>query len=165
MSKNYSNLCERFPDIFKSRGFNPVRALKPDDDDFVDDARYLAEALISTEGTKEIHFPQRAQVLVKGLLMALRVYKPGESDTLGKLRDTLCLHPTKQAEVIKLFVDNFGQRWPAIAACLDEFSVYSAEDRELAGIRRTAQIQTQWLDSPHVRRELREEMETSPTGR
>ncbi len=154
IERNYPNLYAKFPHIFKSHGFNPVRAFRADDDFFVDDVKYLVESLITTEGSKDIHFPQGAQALAKGLTMALRVDRPGQSDSLGKLRDILGLTPKQLAETTKYLVGEYAGKWPAIGTSLNEFTTHSAEDREVAGIRRTAQIQTDWLDSPLVRKDL-----------
>jgi type IV secretion system protein VirD4 len=154
MEKNYPRLFAKYPHILTSRGFNPFHALDPASDDFVDDAKYLAESLISTEGTKEVHFPQGAQALAKGLIMALRVDKSGQSDSLVALRLFLGLPPDKMAVCIADYINRLGAKWPAIATSLGEFASYNAEDREIAGIRRTAKIQTDWLDSPLIQADL-----------
>ncbi len=137
---NYPRLFARFPEIFESHGFNPLRALRPQSPSFVDDAKALAEALITTEGTHETHFPLGAQALVKGLLMVLRVYKPGISDTLGTLRAVLGLPPGGLADFNKTRIAELKEAWPAIAASLGEFTSYSSDDREIGAIRRTAKI-------------------------
>jgi type IV secretion system protein VirD4 len=51
-------------------------------------------------------------------------------------------------------VTELGQEFPAIAASLNEFATYSSDDRELNAIRRTAKVQTDWLDSPAIRLDL-----------
>jgi type IV secretion system protein VirD4 len=48
-----------------------------------------------------------------------------------------------------------GPEWPALVASLGEFKSFSADDRELGAIRRTAKVQTDWLDSPQMRTDLR----------
>jgi type IV secretion system protein VirD4 len=154
MEKNYPRLFAKHPDILRSQGYNLFRAFNPHSDEFVDEAKYLAEALISTEGTKEVHFPQGAQTLTKGLSMVLRVDKPGQSDSLVAFRNYLGMSPDQMAKFIAEDIKRFGEKWPAIAASLGEFANYNAEDREIAGIRRTAKIQTDWLDSPLMRADL-----------
>lgn len=46
--------------------------------------------------------------------------------------------------------------WPVpLAASLSEFTTYSPQARELGGVRRTAKVQTDWLDSPEVCTDLK----------
>jgi type IV secretion system protein VirD4 len=94
-----------------------------------------------------------AQALVKGLLMALRA-KYGALASLGRLRDVLALTPVALAHFNEERLTELGQEFPAIAASLSEFASYSPDDRELNAIRRTAKVQTDWLDSPAMKRDL-----------
>ena len=147
----YPELAKRFP--CESLGFNPVAALDPGSQRFIDDAKSLAIALIKTENTRDTYWPQAAQALIKGLVMGLRI-RGGNEASLVDLRDVLGLPPAELAGYIAKMLERLGPEWPALVASLSEFSTYSAEDKELGGIRRTAKVQTDWLDSPQMRADL-----------
>ena len=147
----YPQLAARFP--CESLGFNPVAALDPDSLRFIDDAKSLAIALVKTEGQQDKYWPQAAQALLKGLVMGLRIR--GDDDaSLVDLRDVLGLPPAELADYIVEMLKLLGPEWPALVASLGEFEFFSPEDRELGGIRRTAKVQTDWLDSPQMRANL-----------
>src|SRR5215471_15703639 len=137
-------------------GFNPVAALGDPEENlrFIDDTRSLAIALIKTEDTRDKYWPQAAQALVKGLLMSLQI-RGGEDASLVGLRDVLGQSPGALATYIEKEIEDLGDKWPAVVASLSEFADYSSEDRELGGIRRTAKVQTDWLDSPQMRASLK----------
>lgn len=149
---NYPHLAKRFP--VESSGFNPVAALDPTSPRFVDQAKSLAVALIQTEAEREKYWSQAAQALVKGLLMGLRIEAGGEA-CLPLLREVLGLEPQQLADECARLVAVLGKQCPALAASLSEFTTYSAQDRELGGVRRTAKVQTDWLDSPEVGEDLK----------
>ena len=156
VASTYPRLAEKFPDACASKTFNPVAALNLESARFIDDAKSLAVALIQTENTRDKYWPQAAQALVKGLLMALRI-RGGRDASLVDLRNVLGLAPAELATYVSRRVEQLGEAWPAIAASLGEFSTHSSEDRELGGIRRTAKVQTDWLDSPPIRPNLQGE--------
>ena len=147
----YPELAKRFP--CEGCGFNPVAALDPESLRFIDDAKSLAVALIKTEDNRDKYWPQAAQALIKGLVMALRI-RYGLQASLVALRDVLGQPPAQLAAYVEKIVERLGPEWPAIIASLSEFSNFSAEDKELGAIRRTAKVQTDWLDSPQMRANL-----------
>jgi type IV secretion system protein VirD4 len=148
---NYPRLAERIS--CESLGFNPIAALDPQSLRFIDDAKSLAVSLIKTEDTRDKYWPLAAQTLIKGLVMGLRI-RGGPEASLVDLRDVLGLPPAQLAGYISSMIERLGEDWPAISASLGEFASYSADDRELGGIRRTAKVQTDWLDSPQMRTDL-----------
>src|ERR1700677_129077 len=131
---NYPRLAERIP--CESVGFNPIAALDPESLRFIDDAKSLAVSLIKTEETRDKYWPLAAQTLIKGLVMGLRI-RGGPEASLVDLRDVLGLSPPQLAVYISNMIERLGEDWPAIGASLGEFARYSADDRELGGIRRT----------------------------
>jgi type IV secretion system protein VirD4 len=148
---NYPKLAERIS--CESTGFNPIAALDPESRRFIDDAKSLAVSLIKTEDSHDKYWPLAAQTLIKGLVMSLRI-RLGPEASLVDLRDVLGLSPAHLASYISNAIERLGEDWPAINASLGEFASYSPEDRELGGIRRTAKVQTDWLDSPQMRTDL-----------
>src|ERR1700733_1416117 len=75
--------------------------------------------------------------------------------SLVHLRDVLGLRPAQLAIYISKMIERSAPKWPAVVASLSEFASYSAADKELGGIRRTAKVQTDWLDSPQIRADLK----------
>lgn len=166
VKKTYPELAQRTN--CKSIGFNPLAVLDPTSLRFVDDAKSLAVALIKTGGTRESYWPQAAQALLKGLIMGLGIQGAGEG-SLVDLRKILGLPPDRLAAFVTNWLSDFSHESPALMASLGEFSTYSAEDREMGGIRRTAKVQTDWLDSPEMQTDLEgpaldfETLKTTPT--
>lgn len=148
----YPKLAERFADA--ARGFNPLACLEPRGESekalrFVDDAKSLAVALIKADDARDKYWPQAAQALVKGLLMAMRLRS--DKASLVGLRDVLGLTPADLATYIRNRLRDVGTESPPVTASLGEFVTFSADDKEIGGIRRTAKVQTDWLDSPQMR--------------
>jgi type IV secretion system protein VirD4 len=153
ITKNYPRLMQKYPDLLKSHGFNPVAALDPSSETFVDDAKALAEALIKTEHKGEKYWALAARALVKGIIMGLRL-DLGADASLAYLRLVLGRSPEDLAVFNTNLVNRHGKSHPEIAASLSEFMHYNPEDRELGAIRRTAKVQTDWLDSPRIGADL-----------
>lgn len=151
VKRTYPGLAEHID--CNSAGFNPLASLDAASLRFIDDAKSLAVALIRTEDSREKYWPQAAQALIKGLIMGLCIRGGGEA-SLVDLRDVLGLPPDKLATFVANWLDELGPESPALMASLGEFSTYSAEDREMGGIRRTAKVHTDWLDSPEMRADL-----------
>jgi type IV secretion system protein VirD4 len=151
VATTYPKLAEQMQ--VASRGFNPVATLDPDSPRFIDDAKSLAIALIKTEDNRDKYWAQAAQALLKGLIMALRL-RGGVGPSLVDLRNVLGLPPASLAKYITKMIAELGPEWPAIVASLGEFSGASTDDKELGAIRRTAKVQTDWLDSPQMRADL-----------
>jgi type IV secretion system protein VirD4 len=166
VKRSYPELAKRID--CESRGFNPLAALDSRSLRFIDDAKALAIALIKTEDSRDKYWPEAAQALIKGLIMAICIIG-GADASLVYLRDFLGATPERLAASIAEFLDQLGPEWPALMASLGEFSTFSAEDREMGGIRRTAKVHTDWLDSPEMRADLRrapfdfEILKTEPT--
>lgn len=151
VATTYPRLAEQLPIV--SRGFNPVATLDPDSPRFIDDAKSLAIALVKTDDNRDKYWAQAAQALIKGLVMGLRL-RGGLGASLVDLRNVLGLPPPQLAQYIMKMIERLGENWPALVASLSEFSTASADDRELGAIRRTAKVQTDWLDSPQMRVDL-----------
>jgi type IV secretion system protein VirD4 len=153
LEREYPALVDRYP-FLRSAGFNPVAVLDPESDDFPDDARGLAEAIIRVEDKNQPHWERSAQDLVAGLMMCDRL-ENGADSSLVALRDWVGAEAGTLAREIK---DNLiplaADRHDAIPAKLNRFTKMSSENRELFSILSTAQTQTAWLDSRLIRRDL-----------
>lgn len=153
LEREYPRLVERYP-FLKSTGFNPVAALDPDSDDFPDDARGLAEAIIRVEDKDQPHWARSAQDLVAGLIMCDRI-ENGRESSLVAVRDWVGAEAETLAREIKEhLLPLAGGKYDAIPAKLNRFTKISGENRELFSILSTAQTQTGWLDSVPIQRDL-----------
>jgi type IV secretion system protein VirD4 len=153
LEKDYPALVARYP-FLKSAGFNPVAALDPESDDFPDDAKGLAEALIRVEDKEHPHWERSAQDLIAGLIMCDRI-ENGAQSALVAIRDWVGAEAETLAREIKThLLPLAGDRHSAIPAKLNRFTKISGENRELFSILSTAQTQTGWLDSLPIQRDL-----------
>ncbi len=154
IEKNYPDLYAKHPEILRSTGYNPLASLDPTSDNFVDDAKTLSMALIRSDNARDPYWPLAAQALVKGLLMTLRVVMEPEKVSLWMLREVLGWPAKQIAQTLDKRVKEFRKDYPAIAASLGQFTSYTPEDRELNGVVRTSIVQTDWLDSPQMQKDL-----------
>ena len=147
-----------------STGYNPMRWLDPESEDYIDDATVIAEAICPIESQREPHFEQGAQEIVAGLILYHRMINPDAK--LGDIRTDLGRTPAAWRNL--LLGDKLGRTkegWPSVFMVADEFlpplwtklgelEAISPEDRELNGFIRSAKNQTRFLDSPPVSRDL-----------
>ncbi|HVB79264.1 MAG TPA: type IV secretory system conjugative DNA transfer family protein [Candidatus Binataceae bacterium] len=153
LESDYPALVKRYP-FLKSAGFNPVAALDPESDDFPDDARGLAEAIIHIEDGDHPHWERSAQDLVSGLMMCDRI-ENGAKSSMVAVREWVGAEAETLARQIKeKFIPLAQGRHHAIPAKLNRFTKISGENRELFSILSTAQTQTGWLDSLPIQFDL-----------
>lgn len=156
IAENYPALLQR-SDIFRSAGCNPIAALDPNSQDFADDAKALAEAIVKVEQEREKHWAESARTLVAGLIMADRVTAKGPS-SLPALRDYVSREATVLSAIIAKEILTKVKDWPAIGAKLNRFSRIDPESRELLSILSTAVTQTDWLDSDPIQDDLEKDI-------
>jgi type IV secretion system protein VirD4 len=153
LEREYPGLVERYP-FLKSIGFNPVAALDPESDDFPDDARGLAEAIIPVEDRDHPHWERSAQDLVTGLVMCDRI-ENGPESSLVALRDWVGAEAETLAREIKENLLPLARgRHRAIAPKLNRFTKISGDNRELMSILSAGQTHTTFLDSIAIERDL-----------
>jgi type IV secretory pathway TraG/TraD family ATPase VirD4 len=164
MRRDFSSLFPTYASLLTSCGFNPIAALDPWAPSFADDAKALARALISTEESFDPYWLLAARALVEGLIMVLRLDKPGHSDSLVALRDYLGKRGLRSyfgnnrgkevAAMLDKDIERFGGQWPAVAATLGRFAHGGSNNHEIGEILNTALAQTKWLDNPLIRADL-----------
>jgi type IV secretion system protein VirD4 len=152
MPASYPALVKAHPWLGKSHGLNPMASLDPGLPRFVDDCRLLAEALIKAD-SKEKHWGQSGQALVKGLLMVLKL-KFGDQASLSLLRELVGREAVQLGKFNEKAVADYGQRFPAVASALNRFTKITAENRELFSILSTVLTQSDWLDSLMIQPDL-----------
>jgi type IV secretion system protein VirD4 len=132
-------------------GFNPLAALNPASENFVDDAMVIAEALVQVNPEmKDPHFAESAQDVTAALIMLVKcVY--GDKANLKMVRREISRSPA-ELEIIAQQVAATPHH-EAIANKLSKFRD-TKESREIPSIISTAQTQTRFLDSPGIARNL-----------
>lgn len=133
--------------------YNPLSGLDPDDPNFVDDAASLASALIITPPhARDQHFDEAARALLRGLIMLAVAAEPPERQNLVTVREYLTYPPEKFQTLLKVMADS-PEADGAIASAANVF--IGKNPREAASILSTAQEQTNFLDSPQLRKTLK----------
>ena len=107
-------------------------------DDFPDDARGLAEAIIRVEDKNQPHWERSAQDLVSGLMMCDRI-ENGPESSLVAVRDWVGAEAgTLAREIKENLIPLANGKHDAIPAKLNRFTKMSSENRELFSILSTA---------------------------
>jgi type IV secretion system protein VirD4 len=136
-----------------STGFNPVAALDPTSDDFVDDALGLAEAIVLPD-SRDPHWSASAQDLLCALIMYSRLKGPNDG-SLGHVRQLLGQSAIPFAKEVAAMMQagiEFGHDELSIKAA--RFRDINPENRELNSILSTAMTQTRWVDSRPMKADL-----------
>lgn len=130
--------------------FNPLDTLDPDDDDFVDDALLIADALVVETGG-DSHWTNEARAMVMGFILYIAT-DPNEAETrhLGRLRDILNLDP----KVLQELVSTRMATSPNVLVRSAANRFKQKTERELASVISTAQQNTHFLESPKLKTSL-----------
>jgi type IV secretion system protein VirD4 len=136
-----------------STGFNPVAALDPTSDDFIDNAFGLAESIVR-EDPREPHWTWSAQDLLCALIMYSRLAGT-DGGSLAHVRELLGQPSVTFVETVKAMM-NIGDKlgWEELRIKASRFRDLTPESRELHSILSTAMTQTRWLDSRPVKADL-----------
>ena len=139
----------------KSDGYNPLLALDPAAPSFNADASWLAEALVTIEGT-DPHWSRAARKLVAALIMHVCLKDRG-SPSLAEMRRLLTepvIEPRagEPGHGIPLTAIAM-RRWdlPALAMKAGQFTRWN---REIEGVVSTADTQTEALDDAEIAADL-----------
>jgi type IV secretion system protein VirD4 len=147
----------RYPDLTSS-GFNPLASLDETARTFYDDAKGLAEALITVEGDMQRHFPESARGLITAAIMWERK-RHGDNASLKQVRMMLTererwderngqrvltagLRRTAEimTDVARQFPDQGGWQIASLASrFVEEFN------NETRGVQSTIDTQTGWI--------------------
>jgi type IV secretion system protein VirD4 len=139
----------------KSDGYNPLRALDPDAPSFNADASWLAEALVTVEGS-DPHWSRSARKLVSALIMHVCLKDRG-NPSLAEVRRLLT------EPVIERKGDNPGMGIPKTAMDMLESPLralrtkagqFTVWNREIQSVVSTADTQTEALDDAEIAGDL-----------
>lgn len=135
----------------KVASFNPLSIIDADDESCVDDAALIADALIIQEKGNGQHFTASARNWIRGLILYIAAHEPTERRNLIRLRELITLGSKDLAELLdKMIASNAAYGVIARAgAAMDQ-----KEAREFSAVISTAIEQTDFLDSPAMRKVL-----------
>lgn len=154
-------LTDVYPDL-RSAGFNPLATLDPASPTFYDNASAIGEALVRVEG-KEPHWSESARGLVVAFVMweVLSARRERRAPSLATVRarltepDEYARGPDGKSHLVR------GLRITAAEMCAEGgFEIESLIGRfmrgtdEMASIQSTADTQSRWLLSPHIRADV-----------
>jgi len=130
--------------------FNPIDWLIKSHLDLPENCTILSDAIIVHAGSSDPFWVDKSKQLVTALLgyVASHPFEDGQRN-LGRLRDLLSLDGKEMAALFNRMLDsNYGFIRNAAAQFLQ------LEDKLLSSILASAQAQTTFLDSPHLRENL-----------
>jgi type IV secretion system protein VirD4 len=149
-----------------SAGFNPMSVLDAKSPNFFDDAAAIGEALIKISG-HEPHWTESARTLVTALCMWEKFQK-GAKANLENVRAMLT-EPDEWVPAVRQDGKEYlkqvaGLRVTARKMVRDGgFEIeslagrFTEDNKEISGIRSSADTQTQWLLSPQIRDDLKKD--------
>lgn len=178
----FGELAKAAPHLnLPSAGFNPMRWLNPEDDDYVDDCKAIAEAICPVESKSEPIWDRAAQDLITGLIMYNRLVNPeaglvavrqdlgrtpkqwanliyggvrdSRPDENGKPRDPRPSGLTADGKDCVVFVAR-DRDMPALETKLGKFADIQPEDRMIKSIIEVAKSATDFLDSTPIVNDL-----------
>jgi type IV secretion system protein VirD4 len=140
---------------FQRGSHNPMLALNPESELFVDDAYGLSEAIITPNPqAREPHWPLSAQDLTTASTMYNRL-KFGDIGSFNDVRKDLTKTAAAFRETIKHMREvAIAKDWEVLEHKANRFLDIKPDDKELHSILSTAQTETRWLDSPPIQRSL-----------
>jgi type IV secretion system protein VirD4 len=135
--------------------FNPLLSLDASNENFVDDAMRLAEAIVTIEG-KEPHWSHSAQDLVSACIMYGVL---SGNATLREIRANLGKTSTDFRKLIgDMRLIGVKKDWDELTVKASRFLEIDPANKELHSILSTALTQTRWIDSRAIKRHTNEGM-------
>jgi len=150
----------------KPARFNVLDWLNPDNDDFVEDALLIADALIMTHGKTEPFWPDEARALIMGLILYVcSTLSEKKNRNLGRVRELLNLGEKEFAAFVGgEFEQDENKKWhlvkPGMAQSPNKHvraaagRISGKADKERASVMSTAQQNTHFLESPRIQASL-----------
>ena len=185
-------LVSKVDDEFRAT-FNPLDAVRVDDDEAIDEAGRIADAIVVQDGDKDSHWNETARYLIKGLILHVLTDPDfeGERNLIAVRKlivsgDTLSVNIIRQANADKAEndpervyePDPFEMLWqgmldnPACDGVISGVgqSFLAMADKERSSVLSTAARNTEFIESPQMRKSLEHssfelsELKTSMNG-
>lgn len=169
--------CARVPDALRV-SFNPLDLLDADDDDAIDIAAAIGDAMMVDSGDgKDIHWTESARQVVEAIMLYVAVTENGERRSLVRVRQLLTKGDPDEAEYRNAIeaetkgenaatISAFDALWDSMAKieCTNEAvadviigaanSIRDMGENERGSVLSTARRNTKFIDSPWMRRAL-----------
>jgi type IV secretion system protein VirD4 len=134
-----------FEEGMQSDCYNPLDFIRVGTPLEVDDARMIAEMIVSPDGQEENHWEREARVLITGLLLHVLHDRQPYERTLYRVR---CLLMRSKESFTTVLASMSGSGHPAIKRIAEGFS--QKEDKERSGVISTAQSRMEAFESPLI---------------
>lgn len=131
--------------------FNPLSLVDVRAESCVDDAALIADALIIQEKGNGQHFTASARNWIRGLILYIAAHEPPDDRHLIRLRELLTLSGTALADLLDRMIGS-DAAYGVIARA--GRAMDQKEAREFSAVLSTAIEQTDFLDSPAMRKVL-----------
>ena len=131
--------------------FNPMDWLRPDDENIVDNAMMLADAIVKPHaGTKEPFWDEEAKALLMGLLLFVALDEDEQANrNLGRVRDIAVMGSDQLEDVLTRMQSHDH---PIVRSTAER--TRSKESKLLGSVLATLQAHTHFLDSSRIRASL-----------
>jgi type IV secretion system protein VirD4 len=136
-----------------SCSWNPFDMLKADDDDLIEDASLLAEALIVSEGKAETsHWTEEARAFIRGLILYIAIEAEPEDRNLVMLRQLLGYGPEDFLALLEDMQACQGKYGRIVGRAATQ--LLRKSDKGRASVLSTCSSNTNFLDSPRMAQSL-----------
>ncbi|MEO0400447.1 MAG: type IV secretory system conjugative DNA transfer family protein [Pseudomonadota bacterium] len=131
-------------------GFNPLDRIDVHSEEARDDAALIADALV-VPSKSETHWTDAARQWLIGLILHVCETRTGEARSLATVRDLLTVN---EAELTDLLAEMSLSEIAFGVVARSSNALVAMSDKERSGVLSTANVQTEFLDSPAMRRVL-----------
>lgn len=169
--------CARVPDALRV-SFNPLDLIDADDDDAIDLAAAIGDAMMVDSGDgKDIHWTESARQIVEAIMLYVAATETGERRSLVRVRQLLTKGDPDEAEYRNAIeaetkgenaatISAFDALWNSMAKidCANEAvadviigaanSIRDMGENERGSVLSTARRNSKFIDSPWMRRAL-----------
>lgn len=157
---NEVHILDPFEQAGGSAAYNPLDLIDVDSDDAVDDARLIADMLVTTEGegADNVHWNDSARPFIAGLILFIKAHAKPEKQNLVYLRKLAALPVGTQGATPGPFDHLMARMLDSRAAdglvARAAATLLQKSDKERSGVLSTVHRHTDFLDSPRLRRVL-----------
>ena len=124
--------------------YNPLRRIKAENPDALDDAAALADALVIRGSGDDSHWDDEAASLIEGIILFVALHEAPDRRDLGTVREILTADENAFGEILGIMKECGG----LVERTANRFE--SKSDREASGVLSSAQRHTKFLDSPRM---------------
>lgn len=128
--------------------YNPIGRITTDNEDALDDAASLADALVVRSKDGDNHWDDEAASLLEGIILFVGLHEEPSRRHLGTVRELITASPDQLNQILEVMKDCGG----LVERTANRF--LSKSDREASSVLSTAQRHTKFLDSDRMTKVL-----------